>query len=154
SNLLVNAAKYTDKSGHIWLSGQLDASAREGQHAVIRVRDTGIGIDAKLLPGIFDLFVQSDRSLARSQGGLGIGLTLVKRLVELHGGSVTASSPALGQGSEFVVRLPVLGVETVTAVAKLNSSDMPRAKSPRRVLVVDDNADAAASAAMLLKFLG
>jgi signal transduction histidine kinase len=154
SNLLVNAAKYTDKAGQIWLSGE-----REDEQAVIRVRDTGIGIDPKLLPEVFDLFVQSDRSLARSQGGLGIGLTLVRRLVELHGGSVTASSPGLGHGSEFVVRLDALPTARVTRVAKLNShvpenDQIPRASAPRRVLVVDDNVDAATSAAVLLRFLG
>jgi signal transduction histidine kinase len=149
SNLLLNAAKYTDKAGHIWLSG-----AREQDEAVVRVRDTGVGIDADLLPEIFDLFVQSNRSLARSQGGLGIGLTLVKRLVELHGGSVHANSAAPGQGSEFVVRLPALPENPVHAVAMLESQDIGRAANPRRVLVVDDNVDAAASAAMLLRFLG
>jgi CheY-like chemotaxis protein len=170
SNLLVNAAKYTDRRGCIWLSGQ-----REGHQAVIRVRDTGIGIDAKLLPEIFDLFVQSDRSLARSQGGLGIGLTLVKRLVEMHGGSVSASSPAAGTlsqpaqseesgsvtasgGSEFVVRFPALWPDAVTAARKLDSAapgnDIRPAQDPRRVLVVDDNVDAATSTAMLLRFLG
>jgi signal transduction histidine kinase len=163
SNLLLNAAKYTDQAGHIWLDGQ-----RDGQEAVMRVRDTGIGIDPALLPEVFDLFVQSDRSLARSQGGLGIGLTLVKRLVELHGGSVTASSPASPRqigggakscGSEFVVRVPAVDAavappDKVTAVAKRNKEGMHRAKTPRRVLIVDDNVDAADSAAMLLRFLG
>ena len=101
-NLLTNAAKYTDPGGHIWLTVQ-----QEGEQAVLRVRDTGVGIAPEILPRIFDLFTQAERSLDRSQGGLGIGLALVQRLVEMHGGTVAASS-ALGQGSEFVVRLPVV----------------------------------------------
>src|SRR5579871_6266424 len=101
-NLLTNAAKYTDPGGHVWLTLQ-----QEGEEAVLRVRDTGVGIAPEVLPRIFDLFTQAERSLDRSQGGLGIGLALVQRLVEMHGGTVTASS-ALGQGSEFVVRLPVV----------------------------------------------
>src|SRR5262249_40373961 len=106
SNLLLNAAKYTDKGGRIGLVGE-----RANGEVVIRVWDTGIGIDPSLLPRIFDLFVQADRSLARSQGGLGIGLTLVRHLVEMHDGSVTATSPGIGQGSEFIVKVPVLGEE-------------------------------------------
>src|SRR5207237_6298420 len=102
ANLLNNAAKYTGKGGQIRLTAR-----RSGDEVVISVRDTGIGIAPEVLPRIFDLFVQADRSLARSQGGLGIGLTLVRRLVELHGGAVSASSPGVGQGSEFVVRLPL-----------------------------------------------
>ncbi|MBX6313363.1 MAG: PAS domain-containing sensor histidine kinase [Isosphaeraceae bacterium] len=102
-NLLHNAAKYTERAGRIILT-----AAREGKEVVLRVRDTGIGIAPDLLPHVFDLFVQGERSLARSQGGLGIGLTLVKRLVELHGGTVTASSPGPDRGSEFTVRLPLL----------------------------------------------
>ncbi len=101
-NLLNNAAKYTDEGGHIWLSLQ-----QEGNEAVLHVRDSGVGIAPDLMPRIFDLFTQAERSLARSQGGLGIGLCLVQRLVEMHGGKVAAYS-ALGQGSEFVVRLPVV----------------------------------------------
>src|SRR5580704_15721532 len=100
-NLLANAAKYTDQGGHVWLTVQ-----QEGGEAVLRVRDTGVGIAPEILPRVFDLFTQAQRSLDRSQGGLGIGLALVQRLVEMHGGTVTASS-VLGQGSEFVVRLPV-----------------------------------------------
>jgi PAS domain S-box-containing protein len=107
TNLLDNAAKYTEPGGEISL-----ALAREGEQAVLRLRDSGVGIEAGMLPSIFDLFTQVDASQARSQGGLGIGLSLVKRLVELHGGSVTASSAGLGAGSEFVVRLPLLPVET------------------------------------------
>jgi PAS domain S-box-containing protein len=102
-NLLVNAAKYTDTAGRIWLAGD-----RDGNDAVLRVRDTGIGISHDLLPCIFDLFTQAQWSLARSQGGLGIGLTVVKHLVEMHGGSVCAHSAGPGQGTEFVVRLPAL----------------------------------------------
>ena len=101
-NLLTNAAKYTEEGGHVWVTLE-----QEGEEAVLRVRDTGVGIAPEVLPRIFDLFTQAERSLDRSQGGLGIGLALVQRLVEMHGGTVTASS-VLGQGSEFVVRLPVV----------------------------------------------
>jgi signal transduction histidine kinase len=100
-NLLNNAAKYTDEGGHI----QLAATQVDGE-VVIRVRDDGMGLPAELLPHIFDLFTQADRSLDRSQGGLGIGLTLVRTLVELHGGRVEARSAGFAQGSEFIVRLP------------------------------------------------
>jgi signal transduction histidine kinase len=103
SNLLNNAAKYTEEGGHIWLSVE-----QQGGEAVFRVRDTGAGIPYDMLPRVFDLFLQVDQSLDRSQGGLGIGLTLVRRLVEMHQGSVQAFSQGPGQGSEFVVRLPVL----------------------------------------------
>jgi signal transduction histidine kinase len=101
-NLLTNAAKYTDPGGTLWLTLE-----RSGQEAVIRVRDTGVGIPEKLLPRLFDLFVQSEQSLDRAQGGLGIGLTLVKKLTEMHGGSITAASSGPGLGSEFTVRLPL-----------------------------------------------
>src|SRR5207248_9027660 len=100
-NLLNNAAKYTDPGGRIGLS-----AARDGGDVVLRVTDTGIGIAADMLSKIFDLFVQAERRLDRAQGGVGIGLTLVKKLVELHGGLVEATSPGLGRGSEFTVRLP------------------------------------------------
>ena len=100
-NLLNNAAKYTDEGGQIWFAVEV-----EGDWAVVRVKDTGIGIAPKLLPQIFDLFRQGERSLDRSQGGLGIGLNVVRRLVELHRGTIAATS-VVGQGSEFVVRLPV-----------------------------------------------
>ena len=102
-NLLNNACKFTPRDGRIWLTVE-----REGPHAVIRVRDTGIGIAAEQLPGIFKMFTQVDTSLERSRGGLGIGLTLVKNLVEMHDGTVEASSPGVGKGTEFAVRLPVL----------------------------------------------
>ena len=111
ANLLNNAAKYTDEQGQIWLEASLEDS-----QAVVRIRDTGVGIAPTLLPRIFDLFAQSERTLDRSQGGLGIGLTLVKLLVEMHGGTVQASSAGLGAGSEFVVRLPVRPVATDVVV--------------------------------------
>jgi signal transduction histidine kinase len=147
-NLLVNAAKYSDKPGRVWLTGE-----RDGGEAVIRVRDSGVGIPPEQLPRIFDLFAQGERSLARSQGGLGIGLTLVRRLAQMHGGSVSASSPGAGQGSEFVVRLPALPGEPARKEAPAEEP-LQAASQPRRVLVVDDNVDAAESAAMLLRYLG
>jgi PAS domain S-box-containing protein len=149
ANLLVNAAKYTDRAGHVWLTGE-----RIAAEAVIRVRDTGMGLDAEVLPRIFDLFTQAGRSLARSQGGLGVGLTVVKRLVELHGGSVSAASPGPGQGSEFVVRLPALPPAPVAETSVPARDVLRPAGSPRRVLVVDDNVDVAQSTAMLLRMLG
>jgi CheY-like chemotaxis protein len=148
SNLLVNSAKYSEREGCIELTG-----AREAAAAVISVRDSGIGIAPEVLPRIFDLFTQADHSLARSQGGLGVGLTLARRLVELHGGTLTATSAGLGQGSEFCIRLPVLPTtvaEIDTRAERAAALDGP----PRRVLVVDDNADAADSAAMLLRLSG
>jgi signal transduction histidine kinase len=104
ANLLTNAAKYTPESGHIGLTAE-----REGDKAVLRLKDDGIGIRPEMLPRIFDLFAQSEQALQHSQGGLGIGLTLVKNLVEMHGGTVTARSDGPGRGSEFVVRLPAVG---------------------------------------------
>ena len=146
-NLLTNAAKYTDPGGRIWLS-----VAQEGQEAVLRVRDTGIGIAAALLPRIFDLFTQAEKSLDRSQGGLGIGLCLVQRLVELHGGSVAVTS-VLGQGSEFVVRLPVTSLDLPPLLPSQAEVARPAGKCCR-VLVVDDNVDAAGSLGSLLTVLG
>ena len=145
-NLLTNAAKYTDEGGHICLTVQA-----EGQDCVIRVRDTGVGITSELLPCIFDLFTQAERSLDRSQGGLGIGLALVQRLTELHGGTVEVSS-VLGQGSEFIVRLPVLVTETPLSTSQLTNTGRPPTRS-LRMLVVDDNVDTALSFSMLLKAL-
>ena len=101
-NLLTNAAKYTDHAGQIWVTLK-----QEGAEAVLRVKDTGVGIAPEILPRIFDLFTQAKQSLDRSEGGLGIGLALVQRLVELHGGTVEATS-TVGEGSEFIVRLPVI----------------------------------------------
>jgi PAS domain S-box-containing protein len=146
-NLLHNACKFTDKGGRISLS----LTCEEG-HAVIRVRDNGIGIAAKHLDGLFEMFAQIDTALERSRDGLGIGLALVKTLVELHGGSVDVRSGGPGQGSEFVVRLAAFPAETA-----LPSSRGPvdvRTSEPRRVLVVDDSLDAAQSMVMLLGFEG
>ena len=147
-NLLTNAAKYTDEGGRIGLSVQ-----HEGTTAVLRVKDNGIGIAPELLPCIFDLFTQAERSLDRSQGGLGIGLCLVRRLVEMHGGTVTATS-AVGQGSEFVVCLPTTSASAPPLPAPLLGKPAPVGDKPCRVLVVDDNLDAAQTLAMLLEFLG
>jgi PAS domain S-box-containing protein len=150
TNLLNNSAKYTDPGGHISLTVQ-----REGGEAVLRVRDTGIGIAPEMLPRIFDLFVQAERRLDRSQGGVGIGLTLVKKLVELHGGTIQAFSPGLGKGSEFVVRLPHFSGERGHGTRRGEDGEGVRAAPPRhRVLVVDDNVDAADSLAILLRLKG
>jgi signal transduction histidine kinase/CheY-like chemotaxis protein len=149
SNLLNNAAKYTETGGQIWLTAR-----RDGGEAVVSVRDNGIGLSADVLPIVFDMFMQADRSTNRSHGGMGIGLTLVKSLVELHGGTVSAHSDGPGQGSEFTVRLPIpVGRHFVPAqpsVARRHASE----SAPRRVLVVDDNKDAAYTMAMLLRVLG
>ena len=146
-NILTNAAKYTDDGGRIAMSLR-----QEGDAAVLRVRDTGVGISAELLPHIFDLFTQGERSLDRSQGGLGIGLCLVQRLVELHGGTVSAKS-VLGQGSEFVVRLPA--VPNATAPARsLSGFGVVAPETRCRVLVVDDNVDAAQVMAAVLELSG
>ena len=133
TNLLDNAAKYTPPKGHIAVM-----ASREENDVLLRVRDTGLGISPEMLPRVFDLFAQADPSLAHSQGGLGIGLTLVRRLVELHGGTVTAHSEGLGQGTEIVVRLP-LGSPSHTPPAPATKQRVGRA---RHILVIEDNPDA------------
>lgn len=151
SNILLNAAKYTPAGGKIHLSVN-----REGRDVVISVRDNGIGMDAETLPRIFEMFMQVAPNEARSQGGLGIGLTLVRNLVEMHNGRVEARSAGLNQGSEFIVRLPAVrdddGETHESREAKKKSSLV--LVSPRKILVVDDNIDAALSLAMLLRLDG
>jgi signal transduction histidine kinase/ActR/RegA family two-component response regulator len=149
SNLLDNAAKYTPPGGHLRLSVE-----REQDRAVVRVRDDGIGIPAEMLASIFELFTQVDDTLDRAEGGLGIGLTLVRTLVELHGGSVQAHSKGRGHGSEFTLRLPLLP-EPAAATGQGGAAGKPGADArPLRILVVDDNQDAAESLVMLLKLFG
>ena len=146
-NLLTNAAKYTDLNGTIWLSAE-----QIGAECILRVKDTGVGITPELLPCIFDLFTQAERSLDRSQGGLGIGLALVQRLTELHGGKVEVFSK-LRQGSEFVVRLPVESSKIVES-AQVAIAAPNKNYRPLRILVVDDNVDTVLSFSMLLEESG
>jgi PAS domain S-box-containing protein len=149
-NLMNNAAKYTEGGGHIWISAKV-----QGDQLAISVRDSGIGIPSEMLPNIFEMFAQVDRSLERSQGGLGIGLSLVRGLVRLHGGTVTARSEGPGKGSEFVVRLPLPATQSQAVASPESPSARSRAPSqPRRILVVDDNVDGARSLEKLLKMLG
>jgi len=148
SNLLNNACKFTDRGGRIGLS-----AFREDDHAVIRVRDNGVGLAADQLSRIFEMFTQVDTSLERTRGGLGIGLMLVKSIVELHGGSVEATSEGLGQGAEFIVRLPI-SAESTTQPPAAPAMSQPRTIASRRILVVDDNLDSATTLAMLLKIMG
>jgi CheY-like chemotaxis protein/anti-sigma regulatory factor (Ser/Thr protein kinase) len=146
-NLLNNAAKYTERGGEIGLTAE-----RQGSDVVVSVRDNGIGIAADQLHRIFEMFTQTDRALDRSQGGLGIGLTLVKRLVEMHGGRVEARSEGPGKGSEFVVRLPVV-VEASEPRACEAERDRD-IKTALRILIVDDNRDGANSLSMMLRVMG
>jgi signal transduction histidine kinase/DNA-binding response OmpR family regulator len=149
ANLLNNAAKYTPEGGRVTLTAE-----RDGGDMVFRVRDTGMGIPAEMLTSIFDLFTQVERALDRAQGGLGIGLTLVRRLVEMHGGSVRASSEGADKGSEFVVRLPVGGPAAANGSVPHQGRPPSALASSHRILLVDDNVDGAASLAMLLRELG
>jgi signal transduction histidine kinase len=149
ANLLNNSAKYTEPGGHIRLTAR-----REGGAVVIRVRDTGIGIGPELLPRVFDLFVQAEEARGRANGGLGIGLSLVRRLVELHGGTVEARSDGPGRGSEFAVRLPAPFPQERQGDGPVVVSGRPPSAAPRRILVVDDNVDAADSLARLLGLQG
>src|SRR5262249_29650512 len=147
TNLLNNAAKYTEPGGHIWLT-----AGRDHSEVVVRVRDNGIGIPDKLFPHIFDMFTQADRTLDRFQGGLGIGLTLVRRLAEMHGGSVLAHSDGPGKGSEFMVRLPALPPKQPGVPGQLEQE--PAKQEPLRILVVEDEVAVAEMLVMLLQLWG
>jgi CheY-like chemotaxis protein len=148
-NLLSNACKFSPARGRI----QLTVEEADGQ-AVIRVQDQGIGIASDHLPHVFEMFMQVDSSLERSEGGLGIGLTLVQRIVELHDGKVTAHSPGLGQGSEFIVRLPLASEPNPPRTSPCPAGGERPAVHRRRILIVDDNRDSADSFAMLLRLSG
>jgi CheY-like chemotaxis protein len=147
-NLLNNAAKYTPEGGRV----SVDVET-EGQDALVRVKDNGIGIPAHMIEHVFDLFAQGERSLARTEGGLGIGLTLARRIVAIHGGSIKAHSAGASEGSEFVVRLPLLpGYAADLPALRTRKAGAPA--PPRSIVVVDDNTDSAESMAMLLRTQG
>jgi len=158
---LNNACKFTERRGHVWLTVEREeesggdrvegASVPCVPQVVISVRDTGIGIAADQLEHVFEMFTQVDTSLERSLTGLGVGLTLVKTLTEMHGGTVEVHSAGVGHGSEFVVRLP-LAAATGMAVAPTPAQSVPT--TPLRILIVDDNHDSADMLAMLLQFAG
>jgi PAS domain S-box-containing protein len=149
ANLLNNAAKYTEPGGQIWLT-----VSRAGDQVSISVRDTGIGISADLLPHVLEMFMRTDPAKRRSASGLGIGLGLVKRLVEMHGGRVEVKSAGEGQGSEFTIRLPLSRRQLPPVDAAETVDSRQRLSSRQRILVVDDNQDAALSLKMLLTILG
>ena len=146
-NLLQNAAKFTDPGGRVAVRLSVD---RTTQQAVLDVEDTGIGIEAELLPRVFEMFSQADRTLDRSRGGLGLGLALVKGLVELHGGRATAASEGPGKGARFTCRLPLDG----DGVASPEAAAEPAGTKPLRVLVIEDSRDGAESLRMLLSLSG
>jgi PAS domain S-box-containing protein len=146
ANVLNNAAKYTESAGVIRITAWTEAT-----EAVVSIRDNGIGISPDMLPRVFEMFTQGHPTREGSQGGLGIGLSLVRRLVELHGGRVEARSEGPGRGSEFLIHLPVHGAP---AAVEAPTQELPKAVVSRRVLVVDDNTDAATSLAQLLKLFG
>jgi len=148
ANLLNNAAKYTPEGGRIVLGAWRDAG-----HAVVSVEDSGVGIPATMLPRVFDMFAQVDRGLDRSQGGLGIGLALVKKLVEMHGGSVRAESEGENRGSRFTIRVPTIAASSGGARSRQRPADaLPHLGT--RVLIVDDNVDSASSLATMFELLG
>jgi CheY-like chemotaxis protein len=144
-NLLNNAAKYTEPGGTIWITAR-----REDTGLVVSIKDTGIGIDPQKLPQIFESFVQIEKESRPSGGGLGIGLGLVKTLVELHGGTIAAFSEGLGKGSEFVVRLPVAADQSATAAPPIHEEPTPNYSKRCKVLIVDDHMDSAEALKLVL----
>ncbi len=161
-NLLNNAAKYTEEGGFISLTvgreeggtGEKNGGTGVSPVVLLRVRDSGMGIPPEMLPKIFEPFTQVEHTLDRAQGGLGIGLTLVRRLVELHGGTVQAFSEGRGRGSEFVIRLPTVSKPLPSTGGGRSNGAAKTPSSRRRILIVDDNRDSADSLAMLLNMLG
>jgi CheY-like chemotaxis protein len=156
ANLLHNASKFSDPRAVISMRTEVCATPDGERNVVVRLRDTGIGIDSDVLPHIFELFFQGDHSLDRSHGGLGIGLTLVRRIVGLHGGNVEAHSEGPGRGTEFIVQLPVL-VDTAPKTAGLTQSSGPgldQGSPRRRILAVDDHEDSVTIMAALLRAKG
>jgi len=149
SNLLNNAARYTSEGGRLQL-----AVRREGRDAVISLADNGIGIAPEVLPRVFEMFMQGGRDPRGAQGGLGIGLALARRLVELHGGTIEAKSDGIDRGAQFTVRLPVLAAQRPEAGRSQPRTNGARSRAPRRVLVVDDNVDAAQALGLLLQQMG
>jgi CheY-like chemotaxis protein len=149
-NLLCNAAKYTPRGGQIWLTGH-----RVDNGIEISVRDTGVGISEDMLLNVFDMFTQVETSKSRSHGGLGLGLALSKKLVELHGGTISVKSPGVGQGSEFVLWLPITNTQELVTYTPLSPSVAEQVTTPpRQILVVDDSNSAAFILSSLLKKLG
>lgn len=146
-NILANSAKYTEPKGHIYVTAR-----REAGQAIVSIRDNGIGIAPGVLPKIFDLYVQAESTLTQSQGGLGIGLSLVRRLVVLHGGTVTAQSEGVGKGSEFIVRIPLSSHTPAAAAAARKTQDGPARK--HCILVVDDNEASAQTLAWMMEAMG
>jgi PAS domain S-box-containing protein len=149
ANLLDNSAKFTQRGGHIGLTVE-----QQGSDAVVKIQDDGVGIPPRMLDRLFDMFLQGSRSLDRPQGGLGIGLSLVRGLVEMHGGSVEAHSEGIGKGSEFVVRLPVALSPNRGSRPEDGADDVISCSCRQRILVVDDNQDSALTLAMMLKIQG
>jgi PAS domain S-box-containing protein len=149
SNLLNNAAKYSEPGRQIWLTAK-----QQNDEVVFSVRDTGMGIPQDELQNIFGMFVQADHSMENSKGGLGIGLTLVRRIISMHGGAVEAHSEGRGKGSEFIIRLPGAPAVKVAAYEESGYDDNSKSVTPLRILVVDDNGDSADSMALMLKFAG